>query len=147
MFPPSAWIPNGAKPFATFASLKPPDVATGLNAASKTSTRALWKSVAYRRSLAVASPVYNAPALERSAPTTAAVPFTAGVQPRIIPLLVANRNRAAPLLPLWLTTKSVALPLKTVPVGPALSPQALTSDASVAGAAVALLSDTSGWTV
>src|SRR5947209_14562293 len=181
MFPPSAWIPNGAKPLATFASLKPPDVATGANDASKMSTRALWKSAAYRRSFAVASPVYNAPTLERSAPTTAVVPFTDGVQPRIIPLFVANRNLDAPLLPPWLTTKSVALPLKTVPVGPpgtdtvsgtfapaplysvevleplfadhqgvvgpALSPQPLTSDASVAGAAVALLSDTSGLTL
>jgi hypothetical protein len=45
------------------------------------------------------------------------VPFTDGVQPRIVPLSVENRNLAAPLAPFWLTTKSVALPLKTVPVG------------------------------
>jgi hypothetical protein len=45
------------------------------------------------------------------------VPFTDGVQPRIVPPSVANRNRAAPLLPFWLTTKSVGLPLKTVPEG------------------------------
>ena len=35
----------------------------------------------------------------------------------MVPPSVANRNRAAPLLPFWLTTKSVALPLNTVPVG------------------------------
>jgi hypothetical protein len=55
---------------------------------------------------------------DRFAPTTAAVPFTDGVQPRIVPPSVANRKRAAPLFPSWLMTKSAALPLKTVPVGP-----------------------------
>jgi hypothetical protein len=35
----------------------------------------------------------------------------------IVPPSVANRNRAAPLLAFALMTKSVALPLKTVPVG------------------------------
>jgi hypothetical protein len=47
----------------------------------------------------------------------ATVPFTDGVQPRIVPLSVEKRNRAALLDPFSLTTKSVALPLKTVPVG------------------------------
>src|SRR3954453_23033030 len=64
-----------------------------------------------------ARPLYTAPTVDRSAPTTATVPFTDGVQPRTVPLSVENRNRAAPLDPFWLTTKSVALPLKTVPVG------------------------------
>ena len=45
MLPPSAWIPNGAKPFGIFGSLKPPGT-DSLNDASKTSTRPLWKSVA-----------------------------------------------------------------------------------------------------
>jgi hypothetical protein len=48
----------------------------------------------------------------------AVVALTVGVQPRIVPALVANKKRAAPLLPFSVTTKSVALPLKTVPVGP-----------------------------
>ena len=30
MLPPSAWIPNGAKPFGSFGSLKPPAVDDGL---------------------------------------------------------------------------------------------------------------------
>jgi hypothetical protein len=34
-----------------------------------------------------------------------------------VPLSVAKRKRAAPLEPFWLTTKSAALPLNTVPVG------------------------------
>src|SRR3954467_9333833 len=64
-----------------------------------------------------ARPLYTAPTVDRSAPTTATVPFTDGAQPRTVPLSVENRNRAAPLAPFWLTAKSVALPLKTVPVG------------------------------
>jgi hypothetical protein len=36
------------------------------------------------------------------------VPFTDGVQPRIVPLSVANRKRAAPLDAFWLTTKSAS---------------------------------------
>jgi hypothetical protein len=105
------------------------------------------------------------------------VAFTVGDHPRIVPPSVANRKRAAPDFPPWLTAKSVVLPLKTVPVGapgtetvsatfapvppynvevlvplfadhqgvvgPSLSPQALTSDVSVAGA-VALPSETNG---
>src|SRR6266852_132527 len=59
-----------------------------------------------------------APVDERSTPGIASAPFTVGDQPRIIPASVANRNRAGPDLPLWLTTKSVAAPLNTVPVGP-----------------------------
>jgi hypothetical protein len=39
-------------------------------------------------------------------------------EPRIVPASVAKRKRAAPLFPFWETTKSAALPLKTVPVGP-----------------------------
>ena len=46
------------------------------------------------------------------------MPFTVGDQPRIVPPSVANRNRADPDFPFWLTTKSVATPLNTVPVGP-----------------------------
>ena len=46
MFPFSAWIPNGAQPAGTCESLNAPVSATGLNDESKTSTRALWKSVA-----------------------------------------------------------------------------------------------------
>ena len=110
----------------------------------------------------------------------AADALTVGAHPRIVPASVAKRNRAAPLLPLWLIMKSELLPLNTVPVGPpatetvsatlapeplysvvefvplsdahhgvvgpALRPQPLTSVASVPGAGVALLSDTSGWT-
>ena len=45
---------------------------------------------------------------EQSIPSTA----------RTVPSSVANRKRAKPLLPFWLTTKSEALPLNTAPVGP-----------------------------
>jgi hypothetical protein len=45
-------------------------------------------------------------------------PFTIGDQPTTVPASVANRKRAAPLFPLSLITKSVGLPLNTVPVGP-----------------------------
>jgi hypothetical protein len=49
--------PERREPFATFGSVKPPGVLTSLNDASKTSTRPLWKSVAYRRSLVIARPL------------------------------------------------------------------------------------------
>jgi hypothetical protein len=78
----------------------------------------LWKSVAYNLSAAIASPLYTAPPAEESAPVIAVATFTVGDQPRICPASVANRKRALPLLPLWLTTKSVATALNTVPVGP-----------------------------
>ena len=68
--------------------------------------------------LAIASPLYTAPLAEESTPAIAVVPFTVGDQPRICPPSVAKRKRAAPLLPAWLTTKSVAAPLNTAPVGP-----------------------------
>src|SRR6185437_11610826 len=116
MLPFSDWIPNGAKPFGSFGSWNGSE--TGANDLSKTSTRPLWKSVAYSRSLATVRPLYTAPAAEESAPTSAVVPFTAGDHPSTCPPSVAKRKRAAPLLPPWLTTKSVATPLKTVPVGP-----------------------------
>src|SRR4051812_13593069 len=98
---------------------------------------------------------------------TAVFALTAGDQPMIVPLSVANTTRADPVLPLSLTTKADALQLNTAPVGPpatvtvracfapaplysvevfvpllaahqgvvgpAVSPQPLTSDASVAG--------------
>jgi hypothetical protein len=54
--PPSSWIPNGAQPAGILGSSNPPTRVAGLNEASRTSTRALWKSVAYRRSAVVASP-------------------------------------------------------------------------------------------
>ena len=50
-------MPNGANPFGSFASWKPPASGTGLNDASNTSTRPLWKSVAYSRSLIVVRPL------------------------------------------------------------------------------------------
>jgi len=62
--------------------------------------------------------LYIAPDADRSTPGIAVAPFTVGDQPRIVPPSVANRNRAAPDFPFWLTTKSVATPLNTVPVGP-----------------------------
>src|SRR5581483_155340 len=115
-FPFSAWMPNGAQPCGMPASLNPSD--NGLNDASNASTRALWKSASYRRSVAVARPVFSAPAVELSTATTAAVPFTVGDQPSSCPPSVSNRNRAEPLTPFWLITKSAALLLATVPVGP-----------------------------
>src|SRR6476469_7838210 len=166
MLPASAWMPNGAYPFGSFGSWNGSD--TGANDLSKTSTRPLWKSVAYSLSAATARPLYTAPAADESAPGIAVAALTVGDQPRIWPPSVAKRNRAGPLLPPWLTTKSVAEPLNTVPVGPpgtdtvracfaplalysvelfvplfddhhgvvgpAVIPQALTSDASATGA-------------
>src|ERR1700759_1462335 len=115
MFPPSAWMPNGAKPFAILASVKPV-VGTALNDASKTSTLPLWKSVAYSLSFMTARPLKIAPA--PVAPGIAVAAFTVGDQPRIVPASVAKRKRAAPLFPFWETVKSAALPLKTGSVGP-----------------------------
>ena len=118
MLPPSAWIPNGAKPFGDLRVLEAARRGDQLERrvedvdATVVEVGRVEPVVRDREAL-----VDRADTLERSAPTTAAVPFTVGVQPRIVPPSVANRNRAAPLLPFWLTTKSAALPLKTVPVG------------------------------
>src|SRR2546423_8388106 len=88
MLPASAWIPNGAYPFGSFGSWNGSD--TGANDLSKTSTRPLWKSVAYNLSAATASPLYTAPPAEESAPAIPAVPITAGDQPRTCPDPVAT---------------------------------------------------------
>jgi hypothetical protein len=78
----------------------------------------LWKSAAYRRSPATASPSNTAWVDELSTATIAAVPLTVGVHPRICPDAVSKRNREAPLTPFWLTAKSVVVGFATVPVGP-----------------------------
>src|SRR3954451_1338833 len=116
MLPPIAWMPNGAQPAGMFGSLNGSE--SGLNEASNESTRALWKSAAYRRSLAVARPVYSAPLAELSTATRALVPLTVGAQPSTWPASVSNRNREGAVTLFWLTGKSVTLVLATVPVGP-----------------------------
>src|ERR1044071_478423 len=45
-------MPNGANPSGTLRSVNPPGRPAGANVSSQTSTRALWKSVAYSRELA-----------------------------------------------------------------------------------------------
>src|SRR5262249_17648134 len=116
MFPFSAWMPNGAQPFGILGSWNPSE--SGLNDESNASTRALWKSVTYRRSFTVARPSNRAPAADSSTAVIASVPLTVGDQPITRPAWVANRKRANPLTPFWLTTKSAGLLLATVPVGP-----------------------------
>src|SRR5262249_23510317 len=116
MLLPIAWIPNGAQPAGIFGSLNGSE--SGLNEASKESTRALWKSAAYRRSFRAARPVYSAPRAELSTETMALVPLTVGAQPSNWPASVSNRNREGAVTLFWLTGKSVALELATVPVGP-----------------------------
>src|SRR6266567_1102108 len=46
---PIVWMPKGAKPAGSFGSTKAPGAVTRFHPPSKTSTRALWKSVAYSR--------------------------------------------------------------------------------------------------
>ena len=109
-------MPNGAKPFGSFGSLN--GSASGLNEASNESTRPLWKSAAYSRSLSVARPSYSAPCDELSTAATAAVPLTVGDQPRIWPACVSKRNRDDALTPFWLITNAAVFEFATVPVGP-----------------------------
>src|SRR5438067_3456223 len=114
MLPPRAWMPNGPQPFGIRLSRNAFAGVTSLNEPSKTSTRPLWKSVAYSRSFRIARPLKTARVDERSAPGIAVVAATVGDQPRIVPASVAQRKRAAAVLP---TANALALPLKTVPVG------------------------------
>ena len=117
MLPPSAWIPNGAKPFGIFGSLKPPQ-------RDRLERRVEDVDAAVVEVGRVQPVVRDREALVDGARRGAvgaddrgrAVHGRRPAEDR--PASVANRKRAAPLLPFWLTTKSVALPLNTVPVGP-----------------------------
>src|SRR5512135_30057 len=108
---------NGAYPAGRFGSVNLPPVFTELNAASNTSIVPALKLVANRKFdpplLPIASPLYTAPDTELSTTRTALVP---PFHPEIVPSSVAKMNRAG--LPLG-SLKSVALPLKTWPVGAA----------------------------
>src|SRR5439155_7365124 len=84
MSPPTFWIPNGAKPGGILGSTNAPGISTWPKLPSKTSTCPLWKSVAYRRSPAIASPLKMASSPERSTATCAVVP-SAAFHPRIFP--------------------------------------------------------------
>src|SRR5690349_24830915 len=94
MRPPTAWMPNGANPLGRRGSVNAPGLPAGANAPSHTSTRPLWKSVAYRRGPpgveAIARPLKIAPAAV--AAVRAAVP-NAGFQPLITPASDENRKR------------------------------------------------------
>ncbi len=96
--PPMFWMPNGAYIGGRFGSSNAPTRCTGCQLPSHTSTWALWKSVAYRRSPlgveAMASPLNTAPAGVDAGPSTAVVGETVGFQPRIPPSSVENRNSA-----------------------------------------------------
>src|SRR5689334_18158070 len=63
----------------------------------------------------MARPVYTAPGLV--APMTAWVPSTVGLQPEMVPSVVANRKTLEPVLPCAVTSKPVRAMLKTSPVG------------------------------
>ena len=81
-------MPNGAYQAGIARSTNAPRRTTRRQRPSKTSTRPLWKSVAYSRSPAIASP-RNTAALAASSTATSATSDqlwgTAGDQPRIVP--------------------------------------------------------------
>src|SRR6266851_6720647 len=110
-------MPNGAKFASTCASV---NVVIRVKFLSYISTTPSWKLVAYRKwpvgVLAMASPLYTAPAPEWSTAIMACVPLTVGLQPRMVPSSVAKRNGGDPDLPLAATTNS-PVPLNTRPVG------------------------------
>src|SRR5919206_5178372 len=111
MLPPTFWMPNGAKPAGLVGSTNAPGTSTSPKLPSKTSTFPLWKSVAYSRSPAIASPLKIASSPDSSTTTWAVVP-TLMFQPRILPSSVENRNSAGPLP----TTKLEPV-FETAPVG------------------------------
>ena len=89
-----------------------------------TSTRPLWKSVAYRnvpnRVLAIVSPLKTAPLRELNFTCAVDMPFTtgsaAGLQAMIWPLSEEKMNSAGPMPALDLSTKPL-VGLNTWPVG------------------------------
>src|SRR5438128_12629568 len=100
------WMPNGAYRRGMPGSVNAPARFTRLNCPSKTSTRRLWKSVAYRKSPlsveAMARPLYSASTLRRLTTVDERVHGgrgrTPGLQPRMRPLDVANMDGDAPML-------------------------------------------------
>src|SRR6266542_3666925 len=114
-------MPNGAYPSGIEGSTNVDAVDTRFHVLSQTSTRPLWKSVAYKRRCpaveSTARPLYFAP-LDPVAVTTAAA--SPPVQPRIFPSPAYNVEIFAPLSA---TQNGV--------VGPATRPQPLTRLASV----------------
>src|SRR5689334_11425695 len=120
MFPPMFWIPNGANPEGIFESTNPPVICVKLE--SKTSTFALWKSVAKILPSPIASPLNTAPSPVLSTTTNDCVDLggggTFGFQPRIVPASVANMNTDGPEWPFPSLTVKPEPPLKTIPVGP-----------------------------
>jgi hypothetical protein len=107
----TVWMPNGAKPFGILRSVKAPGLPAGANVSSQTSTRALWKSVAYSREpffvSAIARPLKIAPGTVT--PTCASIEGGGGgtfaFQPLITPASEENRNSAGPLAMPECTTK------------------------------------------
>src|SRR5919198_3569899 len=102
-------------------SVKAPGLPAGANMSFQTSTRPLWKSVAYRRGpsvvSAIARPLNTAPGTV--APTCAAVDpgaGTSGLQPLMTPASDENRNSAGPLVIPECTVNPVP-PFHTAPVG------------------------------
>src|SRR5438067_13497296 len=114
------WIPNGANPAGSLESTNAPGVVSWWKLPSKTSTFALWKSVAYRKLppavVEIARPLKTAPTPERSTAMTACVAMTDGFQPRILPSSVAQMNRAGPEADPFETTK-LEPAFETSPVG------------------------------
>src|SRR5438876_12452955 len=94
------WMPNGAYRRGMPGSVNAPVMFTRLNCPSKTSTRRLWKSVAYRKSPlsveAMARPLYSASTLRRFTNVNERVDGggggTPGFQPRIVRISVSNMN-------------------------------------------------------
>src|SRR6516162_5301753 len=84
----------------------------------------LWKSVAYRRSPAIASPLKTPP--ETDVPRNDCVDRggggTPGFHPRIVPPSVANMKTAGPECPLPSLITKFELPLNTMPVGSPATP-------------------------
>ena len=88
MCPSIARMPNGAYHGGIDVSVNAPARRTRRQCASYTSTRALWKSVAYTRSPSIATPRKTAASAASSTTTSACVdhpPGTVGVQARSIP--------------------------------------------------------------
>ena len=114
MFPPSAWIPNGAKPFGSFGSL---------NGSVERLERRVERVDAAVVEVGRVQPVVQRgePVVERALRRVVdgdhrrALPLD---QPRIWPACVSKRKRDDVLAPFWLIANALVFEFATVPVGP-----------------------------
>ena len=97
MLPPSAWMPNGAKPFGIFGSSKPPAVATGCERRVEDVDAAVVEVGRVQAVVQRREPLVDGAARRAVDAATAVVAFTVGDQPRIVPASRREEEASRPL--------------------------------------------------